>query len=60
MKVVVTKLGFMGRLREPGDEFEVPEGVEASWFRPVEQKPRAKVGKKLEAPANWKHADDLV
>lgn len=60
MKVIATKLGYFGKLREPGDEFEVPDGTKGSWFQPVEQKANGKGGKKPEAPANEKPADDLV
>ncbi|WP_164926506.1 hypothetical protein [Bordetella parapertussis] len=60
MKVIATKLGYFGKLREPGDEFEVPDGTKGSWFQPVEQKANGKGGKKPEAPASEKPADDLV
>jgi hypothetical protein len=35
MKVVALKPGYLGKLRQPGDEFDVPEGSKASWFVPV-------------------------
>ena len=60
MKVIATKLGYFGKLREPGDEFEVPDGTKGSWFQPVEQKANGKGCKKPEAQANEKPADDLV
>ena len=60
MKVIATKLGYFGKLREPGDEFEVPDGTKGSWFQPVKQKANGKGGKKPEAQANEKPADDLV
>ena len=60
MKVIATKLGYFGKLRQPGDEFEVPDGTKGSWFQPVEQKANGKGGKKPEAQANEKPADDLV
>ena len=60
MKVLATKLGYFGKLREPGDEFEVPDGTKGSWFQPIEQKANGKGGKKPEAQANEKPADDLV
>lgn len=60
MKVIATKLGYFGKLRQPGDEFEVPDGTKGSWFQPVEQKANGKGGKKPEAPASEKPADDLV
>ena len=37
MKVIALKPGYFGRLRETGDEFEVPQGAKASWFAPAEQ-----------------------
>lgn len=60
MKVTAIKQGYFGKLREPGDEFEVPDGTKGSWFQPVEQKANGKGGKKPEAQANEKPADDLV
>lgn len=36
MIVIATKDGFYGSLRRAGDEFEVEEGLEASWFEPKE------------------------
>ena len=45
MKVIASKLGFYGKLRQPGDEFEVQDGAKASWFELVEkpaEKPQAK------------------
>ena len=60
MKVIATKQGYFGKLRDVGDEFEVPEGSKASWFQPVAQKASGKGGKKPEAPATEKPADDLV
>lgn len=35
MKVEAIKTGYFGKLREPGDVFEVPNGAKASWFTPV-------------------------
>lgn len=60
MKVIATKQGYFGKLRQPGDEFEVPAGSKASWFQPVEKKANGKGGKNPEAPATEKPADDLV
>ncbi len=56
MKVIATKLGYFGKLREPGDEFEVPDGTKGSWFQPVEQKANGKA----KAKPGDKPADDLV
>ena len=60
MKVIATKLGYFGKLREPGDEFEVPDGTKGSWFQPVEQKANGKGGKEPEAQPHHKLADDPV
>ena len=60
MKVIATKQGYFGKLRDVGDEFEVPDGTKGSWFQPIEQKANGKGGKKPEAQANEKPADDLV
>lgn len=38
MKVIALKAGYFGKLRQPGDVFDVPEGSKASWFEPVEPK----------------------
>lgn len=35
MKVVATAKGFLGKLRDIGEEFDAPEGLKASWFVPV-------------------------
>lgn len=37
MKVIATKKGYFGKLREPGDELDVPEKSKATWFEPVEK-----------------------
>ena len=36
MKVIATKQGFLGSLREVGDIFDVPDFMTAKWFEPVE------------------------
>lgn len=59
MKVIATKRGYLGKLREVGEEFDVPEGSTGSWFQPVVHP--AGVGQKLPAPkAGTKSVDDLV
>ena len=59
MKVIATKLGYLGKLRHPGDEFEVPEGAKGSWFKPVPaDEPEAKPARGRRASAE--PADDLV
>ena len=35
MLVVATKLGYLDKLREVGEEFDAPDGVTGSWFKPV-------------------------
>ena len=51
MKVIATKLGYFGKLRQPGDEFDVPDGTKGSWFQPVE-KMRGKKSSATDAPDN--------
>jgi len=63
MRVRAIQTGFYNSLRIPDTdsaEFEVPDGTKGSWFQPVEQKANGKGGKKPEAQANEKPADDLV
>lgn len=36
MEVIALKEGYFGKLRMPGDEFDVPQGSKASWFVPVQ------------------------
>ena len=50
MKVIALKQGYFGKLRQPDDVFEVPDGTKGSWFQPVEQKANGKGGKKPGAP----------
>jgi hypothetical protein len=39
MKVTAIKPGFFGKLRAPGEEFEVPDDTKKStWFAPVDAK----------------------
>jgi hypothetical protein len=42
MRVRASERGFFGRLIEAGDEFEVPDGTECSWFKSVDAKKPAK------------------
>lgn len=47
MKVIATKLGYFGKLRQEGDVFEVKDDEEpATWFKPVEQAKAKKGGEK--------------
>lgn len=52
MKVIATKVGFFGSLREVGDKFEVPDGEKASWFSPVEPPETSKATSKKQAAAD--------
>ena len=36
MRVVALERGYHGQLREPGDEFDVPEGAKGRWFKAIE------------------------
>lgn len=35
MRVIATKPGYYGKLRQAGEEFDVPDKEKASWFAPV-------------------------
>lgn len=37
MRVIATKQGYHGKLREVGEEFDVPDDAKASWFEPKEK-----------------------
>lgn len=69
MKVIATKTGFMGRLRHPGEEFDVPEGTCGSWFEPAGVLAGRLAGKSASRPVESarakpkavdRPADDLV
>lgn len=45
MKVVAIKPGFFGKLRQVGDEFEVPKGEKATWFAEVKAEKPTKAEK---------------
>ena len=47
--MIATKTGYFGKLREPGETFEVPDKSKASWFSPVKTEPSVKP-KAKEAP----------
>jgi len=48
MKVITTKVGFYGKLRKVGEEFEIKNDKElGSWMKKVEVK-KAKAPKKAE------------
>lgn len=46
MRVIATAVGFDGKqLRQPGTEFDMPDGSRGSWFTPVKVKPAEKTAK---------------
>lgn len=49
-KAIAKEVGYFGVVRQPGDEFEVPDGTESStWFDVVGDKVKKGKGKKSEA-----------
>ncbi len=51
MKVIATKMGFFGSLRQPGESFDVPDGSKASWYAPADAAPKqAKPAKAKDEP----------
>lgn len=59
MRVVATAKGYLGSLREVGDEFDVPKGMTASWFIPAgtEAEMKPAVETKLAVKAKRKGAE---
>ena len=49
MLVKATAKGYLGSLREKGDEFEVPDGTKGSWFKPVSTETVAEPAEPLKA-----------
>ncbi len=65
MKVVATQKGYFGgQVREPGDEFDAPEGSKASWFKPVPAaepvEPVKKAGKGSKSASADDAGDDVI
>lgn len=58
MLVRAIQTGFYNSLRQPDDEFEVPDGAKASWFVPVGVLPSA--GKKGKKPTDEQEGEGLV
>ncbi|CCJ51977.1 hypothetical protein L527_2102 [Bordetella bronchiseptica MBORD839] len=55
------KPGYFGKLREPGDAFDVPDGAKASWFAPasvVQHAPRVNKAPKPPADKHLQGSDD--
>ncbi len=60
MKATATAVGFFGVLRQPGEEFEVPDDTKpASWFeleeKAEDKKPGKRTGKNQPAEGNGKN-----
>jgi len=52
-KAIAKEVGYFGSVRQPGEEFEVPEGTESNvWFDVVDEEPKKKKSKKAEADAD--------
>lgn len=48
MRVIATAAGFYpDTLRQPGDEFEVPDDMTATWFKPLDDEPARPAAKKV-------------
>lgn len=59
MRVIATAVGFFDNLRQPGEEFDVPEGSKATWFKPVKaDEPEGKPARGRKAAGE--QAEDLV
>lgn len=50
MRVIAIAQGYGGKdkhaIREPGEQFEVPDGAKASWYEPVDEQDSAPTGGK--------------
>ncbi len=62
MKATATAVGYFGVLRQPGEEFEVPDDTKpASWFKLEEKaedkKPAKRTGKNQPAEGNGDAAE---
>ena len=53
MKATATAVGYFGVLRQPGEEFEVPDDTKpASWFTLEDKKSGKRTGKNQPAEGN--------
>lgn len=53
MKATATAVGYFGVLRQPGDEFEVPDDTKpASWFKLEDKKSGKRTGRNQPAEGN--------
>lgn len=58
MKATATAVGYFGFLRQPGDEFEVPDDTKpASWFKLEDKKSAKRTGKNQPAEGNGDAAE---
>jgi hypothetical protein len=57
--VIATARGWDGlAVRDPGEEFQMPEGATGSWFRPAHEAPAVKPHKPVAKSAHKpRHAD---
>lgn len=50
MRVIAIAQGYGGKdkhaIREPGEQFEVPDGAKASWYEPVDEPKTTPAGNK--------------
>lgn len=60
MKVIATAVGYHGKIRQPGDLFDVAEGSKASWYKPVDDPTESPRGRRQAASAEAKAAGGLV
>ena len=51
MKVTATAKGYLGCVREPGNVFEVADGLKGSWFTPVPEAPAPEAPKAAKGAA---------
>jgi len=59
MKVRATERGYFDQIREPGDEFEVPDDTKAAtWFEPVDKPVEKSTDKTKGKPAAGKPGND--
>ena len=60
MKVIATAKGYFGRVREEGDEFDVPDDIgKSSWFTPVDAPKPAKHDAKAKGKAGADEGDPI-
>ena len=60
MKVIAIRTGYFGRLRSPGERFDVPDDAQASWFLPDEAPPSEMPPPEAPKPERKKKTKDSV